>query len=100
MIRLLGSAILLLAAAIAGQAQAHDLRPPVALLFFNVGVELGQLAFIAAVLILYEAWRRLWVGGVRPDASRPHTMPLVGAAYCIGGVASFWLVERVYGFWA
>ena len=24
----------------------------------------------------------------------------LAAAYCIGGVASFWLIERVGGFWA
>jgi len=73
---------------------------PVALLFFNVGVELGQLLFIAAVMALFAILRPLWIRVVRPDASWSHPLPLVGAAYCIGGVASFWLIERVYGFWA
>jgi hydrogenase/urease accessory protein HupE len=71
----------------------------VALLFFNVGVELGQLLFIAVVMALFAILRPLWFGVVRTDASWSRTMPLLGAAYCIGGVASFWLIERVYGFW-
>ena len=59
---------------------------PLALLFFNVGVELGQLMFIAAVLALLWALRRLkqeW-----PVWSRG------AAAYAIGSLAAFWLIER------
>ena len=73
---------------------------PVALLFFNVGVELGQLLFIAVAMALFAILHRLWFRVARPDTSWPHSMPLVVGAYCIGGVASFWLIERVYGFWA
>ncbi|WP_292552736.1 HupE/UreJ family protein [Mesorhizobium sp.] len=73
---------------------------PVALLFFNIGVELGQLLFIAVVMALFAILRPLWFGVVRPGSSWSHTMPLIGSAYCIGGIASFWLIERVYGFWA
>ncbi|RWO37537.1 MAG: hypothetical protein EOS11_27865 [Mesorhizobium sp.] len=72
----------------------------VALLFFNIGVELGQLLFIAVVMALFAILRPLWFGVVRPGSSWSHTMPLIGSAYCIGGIASFWLIERVYGFWA
>lgn len=73
---------------------------PVALLFFNIGVELGQLAFVAAVMTLFAILRPLWLGVVRADVTPSHALPTIGAAYCIGGVASFWLIERVYGFWA
>jgi hypothetical protein len=31
---------------------------PIALLFFNLGVEIGQLVFVAAVLALGELFRR------------------------------------------
>ena len=58
---------------------------PLALLFFNVGVELGQLMFIAAVL-----------GGARIlNATRPlpEWSPRL-AAYVIGSVAAFWVFER------
>jgi hypothetical protein len=73
---------------------------PVALLFFNVGVELGQLLFVAAIIILFAVLRRMWLGVAGVESARWHSLPTVSAAYCIGGVASFWLVERVYAFWA
>lgn len=73
---------------------------PVALLFFNLGVELGQLLFIAVVMTLFVILRRIWLARVRPEANWSPAWPRLAAAYCIGGVASFWLVERVSGFWA
>jgi hydrogenase/urease accessory protein HupE len=59
---------------------------PVALLFFNVGVELGQLVFIAAVLGLGEILRRL---ALAPPAWAPRA-----TAYVIGCVSAFWVFER------
>jgi len=64
---------------------------PLALLFFNVGVELGQLAFVAAVL-LSIALAKLVL------REPPKWMP-VATAYAIGVVASYWTIERVLGFW-
>jgi hypothetical protein len=59
---------------------------PLALLFFNVGVELGQLLFIAAVFGLGRL--------VRSSALRvPHGWQRA-AAYGIGCVAAFWVVQR------
>ena len=65
---------------------------PVALLMFNLGVEVGQLAFVAAVLLLGALFGRLVV--VRPGWATGLT------AYGIGTVAAFWTVERVVSFWA
>jgi hydrogenase/urease accessory protein HupE len=59
---------------------------PLALLFFNVGVEIGQIAFIAAVLGLG------WL--VRHSAVRVPRSWQRGVAYGIGSVAAFWAVER------
>jgi hypothetical protein len=59
---------------------------PLALLFFNVGVELGQLAFIAAVFGF--AWL------VQLTAVRVPALWQRGVAYGIGSVAAFWVVER------
>ena len=59
---------------------------PRALLFFNVGVEAGQVAFIVACLALFGSWRAL---GVHP----PMWMRTV-SAYAIGTVASFWFLQR------
>jgi hypothetical protein len=59
---------------------------PLALLFFNVGVELGQLFFIAAVFGF--AWL-VWLSAVRVPAIWPRAV-----AYGVGSVAAFWVVER------
>jgi hypothetical protein len=61
---------------------------PLALLFFNVGVELGQLIFIAAVLGLG------WIV-TRAALRTPEWWPRA-AAYGIGSVAAFWLIERTF----
>lgn len=63
---------------------------PLALLMFNVGVELGQLIFIAAILALVMALRKVrsqWPAWI-------YQLP----AYGIGSVAAFWLIDRVGGF--
>ena len=59
---------------------------PLALLFFNVGVELGQLLFIAAVFG-FAALVRLCAVRV-PSVWRP------AVAYGVGSAAAFWVVER------
>jgi len=63
---------------------------PLALLTFNVGVEAGQIFFIIVVLALLYAIKR--VINERPRWAVPVT------AYGIGGIASFWVIERVNGF--
>ncbi len=70
---------------------------PAALLAFNVGVEIGQLMFIAAVLVLLALLRqaRWWI---RAPVGLRGTFGHAGV-YAIGGIASFWVIERVAGFW-
>ena len=60
---------------------------PLALFLFNVGIEIGQLTFVAALLLAAAALWRLaprWV-------ERLQWLP----PHLIGGLASFWLIERV-----
>jgi hydrogenase/urease accessory protein HupE len=64
---------------------------PLALLFFNVGVELGQLLFIAAVGVVLAVARYLAL----PQPAWAWRVP----AYGIGTLAAFWSIERVVGFW-
>jgi hypothetical protein len=67
---------------------------PVALLFFNVGVEIGQLVFVGAVLaVMTVGWR----ARQRLRFSPPAWLWRLGP-YAIGALASFWLVERVAAF--
>ena len=60
---------------------------PVALLTFNLGVELGQLAIVAATLAVLGLLRKFgpWL---EPKAIRVMT-------FGIGSIASFWFVERI-----
>ena len=60
---------------------------PLAFLVFNLGIEAGQLAFVAAVLALGAALKRLLE--LRPARLRE---PI---AYGIGGIAAFWFIERL-----
>jgi len=67
---------------------------PIALLFFNVGVEIGQVLFVGAVLtVIAVGWR----AGTRLRLSPPVWLWRI-APYAIGTLASFWLVERVAAF--
>ncbi len=63
---------------------------PWALAFFNIGVEMGQLAFVFAMLLVF-ALARKW--------SFPTYWSKRFAAYAIGSIAAFWMIERVVGFW-
>lgn len=63
---------------------------PMALLTFNVGVEVGQLIFVFAFLGVWRLVRFL-----------PATWPSWTAKalpYTIGSVAAFWVIQRVAGF--
>jgi hydrogenase/urease accessory protein HupE len=60
---------------------------PVALMFFNIGVEIGQLLFVGAVLSLIAI-------GARCRTALPKWAKLV-PPYAIGSVAMFWLFQRV-----
>jgi hydrogenase/urease accessory protein HupE len=67
---------------------------PLALLAFNIGVEVGQLAFIAAVLGLMQLAKQFRIPDIVECRLRTVT------AYGVGVVAAFWFVERLAGFWA
>ena len=62
---------------------------PLALASFNVGIELGQLAFVGALIA--AAWALRQVRLTLPDWSR------TAAAYAIGSLAAFWMFERAAG---
>ena len=64
---------------------------PFALAFFNIGVELGQLAFVMVLLAL------IWVLN-RRKSQYPNWVKLA-PAYGIGTIAAMWCFERILGFW-
>lgn len=77
----------------------------VSLLFFNLGVEAGQVLFIVIVLgLVYGLQRLLPVSLPRPDQGRPggsggatRRADLL-AAYIIGIPSAYWLIERLAQF--
>ena len=62
---------------------------PLALLMFNVGVETGQVMFVVVVSLLLAGVHRL----------HSHSALTLERAtpYAIGGIASFWTLERLIG---
>jgi hypothetical protein len=61
---------------------------PLALLAFNLGVEAGQLAFVAVVLLVMNFGKRIY------SDTLPRWLGKV-PAYGIGTVAAFWTLERI-----
>jgi len=59
---------------------------PLALLLFNVGVELGQIAFVVLVLLLERAFHTLQIRWSR------FAMALPG--YAVGSLGAFWTIQR------
>lgn len=73
---------------------AHAL--PLSLALFNIGVEAGQLVFIAAIAALFTLlWRlppaRLWQLRSGQSAAAITALPV---AYVVGGLATCWLIQR------
>jgi hydrogenase/urease accessory protein HupE len=75
----------------AGALEEIGLPPgqvPLALVSFNVGVELGQLAVIAVAFLVVK------LAGTRAPSLRKLETPLV---YVMGTAAAFWTIERLSG---
>lgn len=64
---------------------------PFALAFFNVGVEIGQIAFVLVMLLVIRilSLKKGWPVFIKK-------IP----AYVIGSLATFWMIERIVAFWS
>jgi hydrogenase/urease accessory protein HupE len=60
---------------------------PLALLSFNVGVEIGQLSFVLLILLLERSFRILEIRWPRVVAALP--------GYTVGSLGAFWTIQRV-----
>lgn len=70
-----------------GELGLSDADVPMALLFFNLGVEAGQVAFIASLLACH--WLLIRIDReLIPSIYR-------GLAYGLGCIAMFWFIERL-----
>ena len=59
-----------------------------ALLAFNLGIEIGQVIFAAAIFALLQALARL------PTLAHPRRVQRI-AAYAVGILASYWMFDRI-----
>lgn len=60
---------------------------PLALFSFNVGIEIGQLVFVVALLALAQIVRRMPLPAGR-------ALPQRAAVYVMGSLAAFWMFQR------
>lgn len=73
----------------AGALTSAGLPPrdlPLALLSFNVGVEIGQVAFVVLILLLERSFHQLQIRWPRWVEAMP--------GYTIGSLGAFWTIER------
>jgi len=59
---------------------------PLALLLFNVGVEIGQMLFVAVILLLERSFRTLEIRWPRWAEALP--------GYTVGSLGAFWAIQR------
>ena len=88
-------------ASVLGEIGLPQTEIPIALLFFNLGVEAGQVLFVAllvgvaAALAAFGVIRRdseiVGQGIIPPRFATP-------AAYIAGSLAAYWMIDRVAGF--
>lgn len=69
-----------------GEMGLPQAEVPPALLFFNIGVELGQMAFVVAWLLVAQGLKLLRIGLPARWSLAPH--------YALGIIASYWFLER------
>jgi hypothetical protein len=84
-------------AAVLAEIGMPQTEVPLALLFFNLGVEAGQLLFIGALVLAVLAVQygfartRMAPGQLMARMERP-------VAYAVGSLAAFWMIERLWAF--
>lgn len=71
---------------------------PASLLAFNIGVEIGQVLFVATILFVFWLISK-GLKIIQSDSTDWLKKIERPAAYGIGSIAMLWTVERVSGFW-
>ncbi|MCK5697706.1 MAG: HupE/UreJ family protein [Gammaproteobacteria bacterium] len=59
------------------------------LIFFNIGVEIGQLLFVSFMLLIFWVIKKLFTRDIVKHIE-------IIVTYMIGSIAVFWLIERIY----
>ena len=86
-------------AAVLNEIGLPQTEVPAALLFFNIGVEIGQILFVIAAAGLFLAGRRI-IASLR-EMQFEEALGLLHrpAGYIVGTLAMFWTLDRVASFW-
>lgn len=71
---------------------------PAALLAFNVGVEIGQVVFVATILMIFWLTTKS-LEGLKFDSAKWLVIIEKPMAYSVGSITMFWTVERISEFW-
>jgi hydrogenase/urease accessory protein HupE len=69
-----------------------------ALLFFNLGIEIGQLAFATCIVLYLGLVRSVWSGRrlqLFPVGSANASTGTAVVGYVVGGIAALWLLQRI-----
>jgi hydrogenase/urease accessory protein HupE len=88
-------------ASVLGEIGLPQTEVPAALLFFNIGVEVGQIAFVTLLVGLVGALAAYGVIQRTGTAGEESAIPVRfarPAAYVVGPLAAYWMIERVVGF--
>lgn len=70
------------------------------LLFFNVGVEIGQVLFVFGVILVLLSGRLIerWTASRNLISNTILARARTSFAYVIGSIATFWMIDRISGF--
>ena len=86
-------------AAVLAEIGLPQTEVPAALLFFNIGVEIGQILFVLASVAIFFAARRLLAGLAEMRYHEALSLVQRPAGYIVGTLAMFWTFERISTFW-
>ena len=84
-------------AAVLAEIGMPQTEVPLALLFFNLGVEAGQLMFIGILLLIMVLVRQA-LGGSRMAPMELWVRMEKPMVYAVGSLAAFWMMERLWAF--
>jgi hydrogenase/urease accessory protein HupE len=86
-------------AAVLGEIGLPQKEVVSSLLFFNIGVEIGQVLFILAAILLFSLVKKvsskIWQEAQRVRIIKQFETVTI---YLVGFIASYWVVERIAGF--
>ena len=86
-------------AAVLGEIGLPQQEVVSSLLFFNIGVEIGQVVFIVCVILVFWVGRSILLTVLKQSRLPAFTQRIQTITiYLVGIIASYWVIERLAGF--